>query len=83
MLPVRKMLHFDNRVRGADYWINVDAKGDLVGGSLVGKYAVNEDHSVPAVGSGDPHGSYFHPENAAVQRDIVAAAMSKIARALL
>lgn len=83
MLPVRKMLHFDNRVRGCDYWINVDAKGDLVGGSLVGKYAVNEDHSVPAVGPGDPHGSYFHPDNAAVQRDIVAAAMSKIARALL
>ncbi|MGE0135526.1 MAG: caspase domain-containing protein [Dehalococcoidia bacterium] len=83
MLPVRKMLRFDNRTRGCDYWINVDAKGDLVGGSLVGKFAVNEDHSVPAVGSGDPHGSYFHPDNAAVQRDIVAAAMSKIARALL
>lgn len=83
MLPVRRMLHFDNRVRGCDYWINVDAKGDLVGGSLVGKYAVNEDHSVPKVGGGDAHGSYFHPDNAAVQRDIVAAAVSKIARALL
>lgn len=83
MLPVRRMLHFDNRVRGADYWINVDAKGDLVGGSLLGKYAVNEDHSVPRVGGGDAHGSYFHPDNAAVQRDIVAAAVSKIARALI
>lgn len=83
MLPVRRMLHFDNRVRGCDYWINVDAKGDLVGGSLVGKYAVNEDHSVPKVGPGDAHGSYFHPDNVEVQRDIVAAAVSKIARALL
>ncbi len=82
MLPVRKSLKFDNRTRGCDYWINVDAKGDLVGGPLAGKFAVNEDHSVPALGSGNAHGSYFDPDNSAVQRDIVAAAVSRISRAL-
>jgi len=82
MLPVRKALGFDNRTRGCDYWININAKGDLIGGALAGKYAVNEDHSVPAVGSGNAHGSYFDPDNLAVQRDIVAAAIGKIARAL-
>ncbi len=46
MLPVRKVLGFDSRTRGCDYWINVDARGDLIGGSLSGKFAVNEDHSV-------------------------------------
>jgi metacaspase-1 len=82
MLPVRKALDFDSRTRGCDYWINVDARGDLVGGSLSGKFAVNEDHSVAVVGDENAHASYFHPDNAAVQRDIVAAAISKLARGL-
>jgi hypothetical protein len=82
MLPVRKALGFDNRTRGCDYWINVNARGDLIGGPLAGKYAVNEDHAVPAVGSGNAHGSYFDPDNSTVQRDIVAAAVAKISRAL-
>jgi hypothetical protein len=83
MLPVRKILDLDNRTRGCDYWININAKGDLIGGALAGKYAVNEDHSVPAIGSGNAHGSYFEPDNLAVQRDIVAAAIAKIAHALV
>lgn len=82
MLPIRRALDLDSRARGCDYWINVDARADLLGGSLVGKFAVNEDHTVPAIGSDDPRGSYFHPDNIAVQRDIVATAVSRIASAL-
>lgn len=80
MFPIRKVLGFDSRTRGCEYWVNVDARGDLVGGSLAGKYAVNEDHSVAAMGDSNAHASYFHPDNTAVQRDIIAAAISKLAR---
>jgi hypothetical protein len=78
MLPVRRILGFDSRTRGCDYWVNVDARGDLIGGPLAGKYAVDEDHSVPVVGGGNAHASYFDPDNTAVQREIVARAISEI-----
>ena len=63
-------------------WINVDARGDLIGGRLAEHFDVHHDYKVPSVG-GSPHGSYFHPDNATVQRDIVAAACSEVARELL
>jgi hypothetical protein len=81
MGPVRRKLGFDGQRRAAGAWINIDAKGDLIGGKLHGSYKVNHDYSVPSCG-GSPHGSYFHPENALVQRDIIARAIQEAARTL-
>lgn len=82
MLPVRRMLDLNGRRNACRNWINVDARGDLIGGRLAEHFDVHHDYKVPSVG-GSPHGSYFHPDNATVQRDIVAAACSEVARELL
>jgi hypothetical protein len=58
-----------------DFWMNVDARGDLVGSWLSPAFAVDRDYQVPAYGPGDPHGSYFVEGNTAVQRDLVAQAI--------
>lgn len=81
MGPIRRKLDFDGQRHAVGSWINVDAKGDLIGGKLHGSYQVNHDYSVPSCG-GSPHGSYFHPENALVQRDIIAKAIQEAARTL-
>ena len=57
------------------FWMNVDARGDLVGSWLSPAFAVDRDYQVPAYGAGDPHGSYFVEGNTAVQRDLVAPAI--------
>jgi hypothetical protein len=53
-------------------WMNVEARGDPVGSWLSPAFAVDRDYQVPAYGPGDPHGSYFHEGNEAVQRDLIA-----------
>lgn len=69
------------RPRLVDRWINVDARGDVVGGLLKGQpYAVDEEFlNCDPVGCSrflgliNPkcaHGSYFNPQNQAVNRDI-------------
>lgn len=62
-----------------DMWININADGDFVGGSL-GSFAVDQNHlSEPAVGCGlfallaCPHSSYFNADNLSVNRDRFAA----------
>ncbi|HZS01603.1 MAG TPA: hypothetical protein VFE37_22995 [Chloroflexota bacterium] len=54
------------------FWMNIDARGDLVGSWLSPAFAVDRDYQVPAYGGGDPHGSYFVQGNEAVQHDLVA-----------
>jgi len=69
------------RPRLVDRWINVDARGDVVGGLLKGQpYAVDEEFlNCDPVGCSrflgliNPkcaHGSYFNADNQAVNRDI-------------
>ena len=77
MHVVRRTLDFDGGRHGCQTWINADAKGDLIGGKLYGTYDVNHDYKVPSVG-GQPHGSYFHPDNTLVLRDILARAITRI-----
>src|SRR5690606_17873100 len=72
-------------------WINLDARGDLVGGPIQGQpFAVDEEHLnlEPVgcrVGPGSivspvcAHSSYFHPANTRVNRDILARIMQTIA----
>jgi pimeloyl-ACP methyl ester carboxylesterase len=65
-----------------DHWINLDAKGDMVGGRLDGEFEVDEDyHNLhPAtcdgwagfVSPGCAHSSYFQASNIPVNRDIFA-----------
>jgi hypothetical protein len=63
-------------------WFNLDAKGDLVGGSLARKFEIDQDYLnlTPTSCSrklwgydlGCAHGSYFQIENLQVNRDIFA-----------
>ncbi|MFO0801373.1 MAG: caspase family protein [Gemmataceae bacterium] len=63
-------------------WVNVDAKGDSVGGALAGNYPVDFDYTdVEPTGCtrgwfgynlSCAHGSYFNPDNLTVNRDIFA-----------
>jgi hypothetical protein len=57
---------------GLKFWVNVDAKGDFVGGSLDDDYQVDRDYKVPSRKGVDAHGSYFAAGNEAVLDDIVA-----------
>jgi len=57
---------------GLKFWVNVDARGDVIGGSLDDDYAVDRDYKVPSRKGVDPHGSYFAAGNEAVLDDIVA-----------
>ena len=56
-------------------WVNVHARGDLVGSWLSRGFRVDHEYEVPNFGGGDAHGSYFAPGNEAVQREIVARAV--------
>ncbi|MFN0147169.1 MAG: caspase family protein [Dehalococcoidia bacterium] len=78
MQVVRDILDFDERRAGFERWMNIDAEGDLIGGRLHPKYAVDNDYLVPSAGSGNAHGSYFRAENVLVQRDLVGKAISDL-----
>ncbi len=53
-------------------WLNIHARGDAVGAWLSQGFRVDREWEVPNVGRGGAHSSYFLPDNAAVQRDIIA-----------
>ncbi|HEX5501126.1 MAG TPA: hypothetical protein VFW96_00805 [Thermomicrobiales bacterium] len=59
---------------GVADWVNVHARGDLVGSWLKPAYRDDQDYEVPTRGD-DAHGSYFVEGNVEVQRDIVARAI--------
>lgn len=52
-------------------WVNVHARGDLVGSWLQPAFKDDKDFAVPSFGGGGAHSSYFVPNNEAVQRDII------------
>lgn len=76
---IRRQLDFDGNVFACSRWINVDADADLIGGRLNPPYKIHSDLKVPCVGS-DAHGSYFHPDNTLVQRDIIAKAIREVSQ---
>ena len=53
-------------------WINIHARGDLVGSWLQPAFRDDKDYLVPSFGNGGAHSSYFAPNNDAVQREIIA-----------
>jgi metacaspase-1 len=53
-------------------WINIHARGDLVGAWLKPAFRNDKDFAVPSVPGAGAHSSYFVVPNEAVQRDIVA-----------
>jgi hypothetical protein len=53
-------------------WVNVHARGDVVGSWLSSGFRVDKEFEVPAFGAAGAHSSYFEPHNEAVQRDIAA-----------
>lgn len=53
-------------------WVNVYARGDLIGSWLHPSFKVDNEFEVPNFGNGGAHSSYFVPQNEAVQRRIVA-----------
>ena len=53
-------------------WLNIHARGDLVGSWLSRGFRVDKEWEVPNVGGVGAHSSYFVPNNEAVQRDIIA-----------
>ncbi len=61
-------------------WVNVHAQGDVIGSWLRPGFQVDQDFEVPNFGDGAPHGSYFVPNNVAVQRDIVATTIVPVLR---
>ncbi len=73
-------------------WINLDAQGDLVGGSLSRRFPVSREYLnlLPTTcpkrlwgyDLGCAHGSYFQASNTAVNRDIFAAHLLDRARGL-
>jgi hypothetical protein len=54
------------------HWINIHARGDLVGSWLQPAFRVDKDFAVPDFGGVGAHSSYFVTNNEAVQRDIIA-----------
>lgn len=90
--PVQASLRPGNRPAGSrvaprpalvNSWINLDAKGDLVGGALGHRFAVSREYlnlepsgcpsSWRGYELGCAHSSYFQPSNDRVNRDIFAA----------
>lgn len=53
-------------------WVNIHARGDLVGSWLQPAFKDDKDFEVPSFGNVGAHSSYFVANNEAVQRDIVA-----------
>lgn len=83
MLAVRKRLRAANqdgrKPRNTRWWVNLDARGDPVGGALKGRpFQVDEEHlGLSNMGCGFlnakcAHGSYFKEGNVAVNRDVLA-----------
>jgi hypothetical protein len=84
--PVRNSLRKENKKDDrpvlVNNWFNLDAKGDLVGGMLQGKFKITEefleleptecDRGLLGYSLGCAHGSYFKENNLAVNRDIFA-----------
>lgn len=89
--PVQWRLRPENRPSGSqkaprpvlvENWINLDAKGDLVGGRLIRKFQVDKEYLALKPASctrhlwgydlGCAHSSYFQPDNLTVNRDIFA-----------
>jgi hypothetical protein len=76
----------------ANSWVNLDAQGDLVGGSLSRRFPVSREYLnlLPTTcpkrlwgyDLGCAHGSYFQASNTAVNRDIFAAHLLDRARGL-
>ena len=76
----------------ANIWVNLDAQGDLVGGSLSRRFPVSREYLnlLPTTcpkrlwgyDLGCAHGSYFQASNTAVNRDIFAAHLLDRARGL-
>jgi hypothetical protein len=52
-------------------WVNIHARGDVVGSWLNAGYLVDKEYEVPSIGK-DAHSSYFFNPNPGVQKDIVA-----------
>lgn len=52
-------------------WVNVHARGDVVGAWLSSGFRVDKEFEVSNFGTAGAHSSYFVPHNVAVQRDIV------------
>jgi len=97
--PVQGRLRPTNRPIGSqkaphpalvDRWINLDAKGDFVGGSLGRKFQVDNEYlelsptNCPSRLWGYDlncaHGSYFQPDNLKVNRDIFARHILNVSR---
>jgi metacaspase-1 len=86
ILPVRSHLRNENkdghRPTNVERWINLDAKGDLVGGMLSDKFDITHEYlnleptGCPrqffGYGLSCAHSSYFHDSNLTVNRDIFA-----------
>ncbi|GAB4383670.1 MAG: hypothetical protein Kow00121_45940 [Elainellaceae cyanobacterium] len=86
ILPVRTSLRAENqdgrRPAMVDRWINLDAKGDIVGGMIRDRFAVNHEFLELTPGSCQrgwfgydiscAHSSYFSADNTAVNRDLFA-----------
>ncbi len=84
--PVRARLREENkdgnRPTNVEQWLNLDAKGDLVGGMLGDKFDVTQEHlNLKPTGCsrswgfynlGCAHSSYFSQSNTDVNRDIFA-----------
>lgn len=89
--PVQASLRHENRPSSSrlaakpslvNTWINLDAKGDLVGGPLGHRFAVDKEYlnlvptgcarSLIGYNLGCAHGSYFQESNLKVNRDIFA-----------
>lgn len=60
--------------RNVANWVNIHAQGDPIGAGLTPSFQDDADYIVASYGN-DPHGSYFVIGNAAVERDIVGAAI--------
>jgi len=53
-------------------WVNIHTQGDVIGAGLNPGFQVDADYAVANFGNGDPHSSYFVPNNVAVEQNIVA-----------
>lgn len=80
---LKKMVAYEGSERPSSVrrWVNVEAKFDVVGGSLSGMYGVDAEYlGLEPVGCSSfipepvcAHASYFRPDNVAVNRDVFAA----------
>lgn len=72
MWPVRKRLGFGRaKPANLDFWLNVDARGDPIGGWLHGSFDLDRDYAAPTPRGASAHSSYFAATNDAVLLDLV------------